>query len=259
MRRRDEINDNDCGNDCVLPRSVFVTSQVYDGARMGLDGADILCATLAAEAGLSGSYRAWLSDGAEGPLDRFDTTFTGAYKLVDGQVVASNGWVDLVDGILASPIDLTQEEELIDIVASAWTNTEFDGTSASSEDCMDWSGAGTSIAGNVGSMDYAWTDFVDEQTCVGRFISTVSGTARSGPGELIGTAPGQTRIEESTERRIRGAQRSPSGSAGSARGGRSRPGRRSAGDEALAAAGVVVLDALVDDVVGVDDRADHER
>src|SRR5262249_42934796 len=44
-----------------VPKRVFVTSTTHDGNLGGLDGADAICASLAANAGLSGTYKAWLS------------------------------------------------------------------------------------------------------------------------------------------------------------------------------------------------------
>jgi hypothetical protein len=49
------------------PCKVFVTSTVHDGNLGGLAGADAICNSLASDAGLPGTYKAWLSDGFNSP------------------------------------------------------------------------------------------------------------------------------------------------------------------------------------------------
>src|SRR3954468_8304546 len=65
---------NPRGNPGGIPRTVFVTSQEYNGNLGGLQGADLKCRTLAMKAGLlaTGSvYKAWLSDNTTSPSRRF--------------------------------------------------------------------------------------------------------------------------------------------------------------------------------------------
>jgi hypothetical protein len=160
----DDINDNACGVDCVLPRQVFVSSLTKQGKLAGLGGADVFCGTLSEGAGLSSDFRAWLSDASEGPADRFDVDFTGAYKLVDGTVVASNGWVGLTTGPLVNPIGLN--EDGVPVVGTAWTNTLPDGTPASNQDCSGWTAAsGTSSVGVTTATDMEWTNLGGGQLC----------------------------------------------------------------------------------------------
>ncbi len=89
-------------------RRVFVTSTTYSGNLGGLSGADAKCQTRAQAAGLSGTYKAWLStSGANGsPATRFARA-TVPYRLVNGALIA-NDWSDLVDGRLSAPIDRTE-------------------------------------------------------------------------------------------------------------------------------------------------------
>jgi hypothetical protein len=49
---------------------VFVSSLQHDGNLGGAAGADALCTVCAQDAGLPGTYQAWVSDGAQGPLAR---------------------------------------------------------------------------------------------------------------------------------------------------------------------------------------------
>jgi len=87
-------------------KTIFVTSAVYSGNLGGLAGADSDCQTLAAAANLTGTYKAWLSDGTATAAARL-THSSGTYVLVDGTAVAS-GWTQLASGALLNPIDKTE-------------------------------------------------------------------------------------------------------------------------------------------------------
>ena len=146
-------------------KKVFVTSETYTSNLGGLAGADQQCNALAATAGLSGNYMAWLSDSSAGP----DTRFTRSdipYALVDGTLIASD-WDDLVDGALLAAITRT---EFASVVSSspftARTNTDLNGSTLATtpaEACGDFSGSvpfsSTTAAGNLDSLDYFWTVF----------------------------------------------------------------------------------------------------
>ncbi len=156
------VNDDTCSNDCEPPRRVFVTSLGYQGDLGGLAGADKTCKTHAGIAKLPGTFRAWLSDDTGDPMGRFDKAFTGSYQLVDNTVVA-NGWADLIDGTLAHPIDL--DEQNTKTVANVWTNTLVNGQPPmNGKHCTNW----TSNANNVNNTptygasdaaDLTWTQF----------------------------------------------------------------------------------------------------
>ena len=70
----------------TTPNLVFVTSTHHDGDLGGLAGADQICATRAAAAGLPGTYRAWLSTTAENALSRLGTA--NGWVRPDGKLVA---------------------------------------------------------------------------------------------------------------------------------------------------------------------------
>ncbi len=92
-------------------KTVFVTSQTYQGDLGGLAGADAKCNALASVAGLDGTYKAWLSDATGSPSTRFRRSSV-PYTLVDGVVIA-NDWDDLVDGTLLSPINVTDKGDVL--------------------------------------------------------------------------------------------------------------------------------------------------
>lgn len=116
----DPLNCGACGNTCGLAapmcisgtcspvKRVFLTSQhVRPGDLAGIAGADAHCQTLATTAGLTGTFKAWLSDGTSSPSARF-TRSTVPYMRVDGVLVANN-WSDLTDGSLLAPINITEQ------------------------------------------------------------------------------------------------------------------------------------------------------
>ncbi len=141
--------DNDCngasddGGVCVA-KIVFVSSQLYDGNfGMGQPGegysdADAECQSLANDAGLAGTYKAWLSGRPDGfgcgggticmgqnAADRF-TMNPGPYQLVDGTKVADD-WGDLTDGSLDQAIDLDEDGNPFTGTNHVWTNTTTSG------------------------------------------------------------------------------------------------------------------------------------
>ncbi len=119
---------------------VFVSSALFDGNfgngqdnTLGHLLADVECQTLASNAGLSGTFKAWISgrvDTGAGPLphgvvDRF-TQNPGPYVLLDGTQVADN-WADLTDGSLDHAIDRTELNMPVSGEVRVWTNTRTSG------------------------------------------------------------------------------------------------------------------------------------
>jgi cysteine-rich repeat protein len=166
------MTDGDgCSAACLPERRVFASSSLFFGdlnfaddnpdMLAGIPLADARCNALAAAAGISGSFKAWLSDSDSSPADRFDTAFSGLYRLLspDFPIVAS-GWPDLTDGALSHPIDadekgaLTQENVL--------TNTAPDGASASDLHCSAWTANDntTTTFGQSSALDATWTEAV---------------------------------------------------------------------------------------------------
>lgn len=141
-----------------IPKTVFVTSEDYKGDLGGLTGADNKCGTLATAAGLTGDYRAWLSDGATSAKDRL-AHGGGAYKKTDGTIVADS-WSELTSGKLKSPINFNENGLQKKGKVLAWTNTKTDGSLAGPNHCDNWtSGLSSykSITGWITFSNTAWT------------------------------------------------------------------------------------------------------
>lgn len=157
-RRRKCVPPPTCGNGGAC--RVFITNSRHDGNLGGLAGADAICTRIAREAGLPGTYMAWLSNRFGSPASRF-TKNPGPYVRVDGIPVANN-WADLTDGALLARINKT-ETGLPAPTADGWpwTSTTPSGTWSEEDNCQDWTS--TSGEGSVGSSQASrlgtWSQF----------------------------------------------------------------------------------------------------
>ncbi|MBS1826486.1 MAG: DNRLRE domain-containing protein [Acidobacteria bacterium] len=144
------------GMEC--PKLIFATQSSFFGNLGGLDGADNLCNSEAAQAGHTGVFKAWLSTATVSAASRM-TQSNGPYARVDGVVVADN-WADLTDGSLKSAIPVTQFGVSRVLEPYTWTNTTVAGASAGGPDCNGWTAtnaSGTPRVGTVTFGDQNWT------------------------------------------------------------------------------------------------------
>lgn len=148
----------------TLVKRVFVTSQRYNGYLGGLSGADLKCQQRANAANLGGTWKAWLSSSTQSATSRL-THFNGPYMLINGTTIANN-WSDLIDGTLASPINVTEINGLASI--PVWTNTDARGEIAPNNKtwhCSNWTTSSSSRRGNTGesqSSNTRWTTGISE-------------------------------------------------------------------------------------------------
>ncbi len=144
-----------------------MTNAMFNGNLGGLAGADAKCADAASQAGLTGSFKAWLSTSGGTPLSRF-TQSTVPYVLTNGVQIASN-WADLVDGVIDNPINVSATGQTI-ASGFAWTNTTSAGSAKFANPSLSCSGFTQAFASdpgpvgiNVGTLQ-AWTDH-STRTC----------------------------------------------------------------------------------------------
>jgi len=153
------IDDTTC-----VSKVVFATSAAFQGDLGGVAGADALCQAAASNAGLSGTFLAWISsNAANDPESRFAQSL-GPYVLVDDTILADN-WSDLTDGSLDAPIDL--DEFGSPRSGTVWTGTASDGTvvlggSQAGSACLGWTtnvGGFTEVGlvGSTSESDFNWT------------------------------------------------------------------------------------------------------
>ncbi len=151
-----ECTDDYTGELCDIPPSpkiVFITESLHNGNLGGISGADAICQADADAAGLTGTFKAWLSDATTSP----DISFTKnplPYVLVDGSIVADD-WADLTDAWIYAPIDQTAAGSTVDdgYGSMVWTNTYYNGQrydGAVDYNCDSWTIDSQSNAGVYG-------------------------------------------------------------------------------------------------------------
>lgn len=127
-----DSTESSSGDPVDTSRVVFVV--LDPGAPLeygGVDGADAICQAAADDAGLSGTYLAWLSSAAgNSPSVRFSHD-GGPFVRTDGIIVAAD-WADLTDSELLAPINLTADggEVSGSPETQVITHTEANGTFA---------------------------------------------------------------------------------------------------------------------------------
>lgn len=127
----------------------------------GVAGAHAICNYYASLSNLQGTYKAWVATAtANAPLVNH-TQSAEPYVKVNGTVVANN-WSDLIDGNLASPIDVQADGTVVTGAQKVWTNVSSGAvlkSSVSTQFCGGW--AATSNNGYHGlsnSTTGTWSD-----------------------------------------------------------------------------------------------------
>lgn len=170
---------------------MFVSSTAQNGNFGGVQGADDLCESLAASAGLPGKFVAWMSSGELNTqaLDRLDQADV-PYRLVDGTKIADN-WDDLTDNSLDNPINRDENGVVRSGSNNVWTGADGNGTgiafaSDSNVNCNNWTGGSSSLSGRVGSsaaIDEDWTNTGDNIDCnLNRRLYCVQSNPKCGSG-----------------------------------------------------------------------------
>ncbi|MFA7662665.1 MAG: hypothetical protein WCX88_01990 [Patescibacteria group bacterium] len=153
---------NMCGeNHCKL---VFVSSVGVTGNIGGVANADELCNSWAATASRSGTYVAWLSDSTTSAAERLYNSSTAniPYYLVDKATKIADDWIDLTDGSLYNPINLTEYGGYLQRLV--FTSTNFNGLSivGNNNNCNSWTDSGlftTALSGDSSVANSSWTNY----------------------------------------------------------------------------------------------------
>jgi hypothetical protein len=145
------------GSSCdagAVTKHVFVTLDV--AAANDLASADGLCSAAASDAGLKGSYAAWLSWPGMKAIDRvLDVTYVNAGT----NAVVFGSKADVAMSNLCTPIG-TVGGGAFAHDGNIWTGTRRDGTAAS-HTCQGWAttdAGATGVVGLTGYTDYQWTE-----------------------------------------------------------------------------------------------------
>ena len=158
-----EAGEEPCAVGCRWDaRVAFATSILLDGALGGLDTADAVCQVRAAWGHLPNptAYRAWLSDGVEGPLDRFVLLPAKPYVLPTGERIADS----LTDLVFEGPGKGIRVDEFGAPLPPSyvWTNTdEYGEPHSADEHCDDWSSASAILSSWIG-LSHAPAEMADD-------------------------------------------------------------------------------------------------
>lgn len=155
-------------------KNIFVTSTTHNGNLGGIAGADAICQARAQAGGLTGTYKAWLTDGTA--TNAPNSTFAQSsvpYRLLDGRIVAEN-YTDLVTGndstggTIYTPINITELGSIVKSGTGAvWTNTTVagarKGSTAGTNHCTNWTNSSAGQSGSAG-IPFTMTEWTDKQT-----------------------------------------------------------------------------------------------
>jgi hypothetical protein len=147
------------GGICGSGSRIFVTDTRQDADFGGIAGADALCASQAAAAGLGGEFKAWLST-IESPVANRLAHSSDPYVLVDGTVIAVN-WNDLIGfpGYISAPINLDASGVLRD--GEVWTgSSRYGHPYGNVDDCEGFTSGSTGdgLAGSTEEVNLRWTE-----------------------------------------------------------------------------------------------------
>lgn len=154
-------------------KRVFVTRELFAANFGGLEGADARCASAASKAGLTGTYRAWLSS-AKASTDAIDRlASSGPWNTTGGSVAFAEKpdqfgppVTDLLDETGKPPV----EPDAGASAWAAWSGSDANGRS-DGLDCSGWtstSSAARAAVGNAKADDVQWGGGKLSEPCSGR-------------------------------------------------------------------------------------------
>jgi hypothetical protein len=142
---------------------VFVTSTITSGNIGGTAGGDQMCSEAAADAGLPGTYRAWLSTPASNVRDRLGAA--RGWIRVDGAPVFDS-LAAMASEEMFFPLNLDENGQAT--TYHVWTGSNDDGTYSGWGACQSWTSADPSLwdVGGSGSLQSAgWSDGTNVTAC----------------------------------------------------------------------------------------------
>jgi Protein of unknown function (DUF1554) len=143
-------------NQCVIGKRIFVTSTTHAANFGALTNADAICNARAQEAGLFGTYMAWVSSTTSNIATR-SAQSTFKYYRLDGTTpyVIANDWADLINGTTVAIA--TDENGIVRGNAPVFTGTESNGTVATNN-CQNWSTTAVNVTFATGNSSAAATN-----------------------------------------------------------------------------------------------------
>ncbi len=118
----------------------------------GAAAGDAICTKLAANSGLTGTFKAWLSDGSVNAIDRIASN--GPWVRLDG-IKVSDSKQDLTDDALFTTINLTEQGTYGNMTGAVWTGTTQSGLKTVNN-CNSWTDGTAGSTGTTGVL--SWFD-----------------------------------------------------------------------------------------------------
>ncbi len=198
---------------------IFVTSGTYTGNLGGLSGADTICNTEAASAGLSGTWKAILSTsstnantGVGGDNGQGVTISYDVYDTLNNLI--ANGPLTFWDGTHSAPISYHADGSGLGGSTSVWTGSGNNGgdwaypdCGYSSCDCNGWTSNSASIVGQTGSSGSESSDWINQSSsacntsqplyCVSVYTPPTAASACSSSGSIC-TIIGNTSLKNTS-------------------------------------------------------------
>lgn len=149
-----------------LPKTVFITSEEFDGNLGGVAGADAKCQNAADTAGLGKDWKAWIAiDNTTVPAARFAFSAHG-YQTIDGRPLGGTRFDHFPLGLL-NALDVDENGQAILDNPSVWTGIRATGA-ATMFNCIDWTSNSAGDSGSrgiTGNTEEAWTALGDSVDC----------------------------------------------------------------------------------------------
>ncbi len=150
-------------------RLVWVTETLTEGNIGGLAGADAICQAEAAEAGIEGTFMAWLSTSEASPATRF-TREGYPWFCGNGERFFARDWDHLTGGQFQSEIcDLSLTGSVPIPIVGIWTGTDSTGHGGvdsavqcqdpDSVSCSDWTSSDPNLTAEMGSITHDITEW----------------------------------------------------------------------------------------------------
>ncbi len=166
-----------CPNsDPFLARTVFVTARIFNSQlrpkdwnwednENGAERGDVLCQCVATNAGLAGSFAAWLSDDYTSIRTFIESQHpaVSTWNFVDSNNnCIADSWSQFISGSLTSPIVLTERKTILADWSTkyAWTGT-FDIGITSTFNCQNWTGSGAGTVGDTRRSGPGWSALIE--------------------------------------------------------------------------------------------------
>jgi len=150
---------------------IFVTDVVWTGPLGGIAGADTKCNVQAAFAGLTGEWRAIISDDNTDAMSRVpNPRIPFTYVRMDGVKIADSH-ADLFDGSIDNRININEKGEVED--GFVWTGSTTAGV-RTGENCANWGFVdSTATVGTSASNAWSWIDAATPSCSTGARIYCV--------------------------------------------------------------------------------------